>query len=233
MKKQVMHLYNALFSLYGPQHWWPANSQWEVAVGAILTQNTSWTNVEKAIINLKKSKILAGEGSSVTNYSSNSSFPDVAAPVNRIYPEKLLSTPLEELAELIRPSGYYNMKSKRLRSMAEWWLENSAKNSLKYTKNDISTLRTSLLCINGVGPETADTIILYAFDLPVFVVDTYTKRISSIYLGTSPDISYDNLQSIFMQNLPHQRELFNEFHALIVRLGKEKNWQTKLQSFFC
>ena len=116
--------------------------------------------------------------------------------------------------------------------MAEWWLRNSDKNSLKYTKNDISPLRASLLRINGVGPETADTIILYAFNLPVFVVDTYTKRISNIYLKASPDISYDDLQSLFMQNLPHKRKLFNEFHALIVRLGKEKEWQSKLQDFF-
>ena len=232
MKKQLMHLYNALFSLYGPQYWWPADSQWEVAVGAILTQNTAWTNVEKAVMNLKKSRILAGEGSSSADYS-NSSFPDIADPVNRIYPEKLLATPLEELAELIRPSGYYNMKSERLKFMAEWWLENSDKNSLRYTKKDISTLRTSLLRINGVGPETADTIILYAFNLPIFVVDTYTKRILNVYLNTSPDISYDDLQSMFMQNLPQKSELFNEFHALIVRLGKEKGWQSELQGFSC
>ena len=232
MKKQLMHLYNALSSLYGPQHWWPAESQWEVAVGAILTQNTNWTNVEKAIVNLKKNKILAGEGRGVAN-CSNSSFPDITDPVNKIYPEKLLETPSEEIAELIRPSGYYNMKSKRLRFMAEWWLKNHNKNSLKYREKDIPALRTSLLRINGVGPETADTIILYAFNLPVFVVDTYTKRISNVYLNTSPDISYDDLQSLFMGNLPHERELFNEYHALIVRLGKEKNWQTELQDSYC
>ena len=236
-KKLLMGLYNALFDLYGPQNWWPADSPWEVCVGAILTQNTNWGNVEKAILNLinadligkgvRSSEVLkcssSGGGSSeVLKYSSSG--------VDVDYTEKLLKTDHEKIADLIRPSGYFNLKTKRLLSLAEWWLENQHHGLTKYKIIDIPTLRDSLLQIHGVGPETADTIILYAFNIPSFVVDTYTKRICSVYLKTPVDIDYDQLRSIFMLNLPHDSDLFNEFHALIVCLGKQKQWKTILKN---
>ena len=231
MKQKLLQLYDKLFSRYGSQCWWPADSEWEVVVGAILTQNTNWKNVEKAIANLKNNNLLSGEGGSINSFTTPS--PDLKNSINRIYPEKLLSTETDDIAQLIRPSGYYNMKAKRLKNIAEWWLSSIVKKPQGYIRNDINSLRDSLLQVNGVGPETADTIILYAFQLPVFVIDTYTKRIASLYLNTSEKISYDNLQMIFMQNLPHETELFNEFHALIVSLGKEREWKRILCDELC
>ena len=231
MKQKLIYLYDRLLSFYGPQKWWPADSEWEVVVGAILTQNTNWKNVEKAITNLKNSKLLLGEGGFIN--SSTSPIPNLKNSINRTYPEKLLLSATDDIAELIRPSGYYNMKAHRLKNMAEWWLDCISKKPHGYALNEINDLRDSLLQVNGVGPETADTIILYAFQLPVFVIDTYTKRIASMYINTSEKISYDDLQMIFMQNLPHETELFNEFHALIVSLGKEREWKRILQNELC
>ena len=231
MKQRLIQLYDKLFARYGPQYWWPANSEWEVVVGAILTQNTNWKNVEKAINNLKNNNLLSGEGGAINSFTTP--IPNLKNPVNKIYPEKLLSTETDDIAQLIRPSGYYNMKAKRLKNIAEWWLSSIAQKSQGYICNDINFLRDSLLQVNGVGPETADTIILYAFQLPVFVIDTYTKRIASFYINTSEKISYDDLQMIFMQNLPHDSVLFNEFHALIVSLGKEREWKRILRDELC
>jgi endonuclease-3 related protein len=254
-KKLLMGLYDALFDLYGPQGWWPADSPWEVCVGAILTQNTNWNNVEKAILNLKKAELIGkgGRSSEVllarTSYAAGGEFSSSkvlkcsssevigkgggssevlecsSSGIEVEYTEKLLETDPERIAELIRPSGYFNLKTKRLIALANWWLENQQHGLTNYKIIDIPTLRHSLLQVHGVGPETADTIILYAFNLPSFVIDTYTKRICSVYLNSSIDIQYDDLQSIFMDNLPHDPALFNEYHSLLVRLAKEKEWE--------
>ena len=218
-KAKLLYLHNELLKIYGRQNWWPADTPWEVCVGAVLTQNTNWKNVEKAISNLKKSELLdEGQGSSKGgNTQENSHY----------YPEKILKTPLPELAELIRPSGYYNSKAKKLHALAEWWLKNTENCELRRFLT-LNHARTSLLDVYGVGPETADSILLYAFNLPVFVIDTYTKRVSAEYLGTSLDIKYDELQNIYTDALPENTELFNEFHALIVSLSKEKAWKTIL-----
>ncbi len=221
-KKPLIELYNSLFDLYGPQYWWPANSQWEVCVGAILTQNTNWKNVEKAIINLRNADLLPnrGEGEDQKFLTTTAKF---ANSHRSTYPKKLLSKDVEEIAPLIRPSGYFNMKSERLHSIAKWWLKNSENIINSTPLPDIHSLRDSLLSVNGVGPETADTIILYAFNLPVFVIDTYTKRVCNKYLNTPIDIDYSELQKIFMDNLPNNATMFNEFHALIVQHAKQKN----------
>ena len=233
-KKQLMELYDELYAIYGPQYWWPANSPWEVCVGAILTQNTNWNNVEKAITNLKNANLLPnqgeGEGRSPGVLECESYGVGETEFCNVDYPTRLFTSNSDDIAQLIRPSGYFNMKSKRLVSMAEWWLKNG---NIEYKNEDISELRTSLLQINGVGPETADTIILYAFNLPVFVIDTYTKRVCNAYINTPDNIDYNELQEIFMNNLPHKTQLFNEFHALIVRISKEKEWKQILSGKFC
>lgn len=198
--------------MYGPQDWWPGDTQWEVCVGAVLTQNTNWKNVEKAILNLKKARLLGkGEGTGRPDY----------------YPKKLLNTPIEDLANLIKPSGFFNIKTKRLLSVTHWWLQKT-KDDIPITK-DIDRLRESLLEVKGIGPETADSILLYCFDLPSFVIDAYTKRICSIYLNTPIDINYHELQAIFMNSLSLDHKLFNEFHALLVQLGKQKDWKEIVQ----
>jgi len=194
----LMAAYRILFDAYGPQHWWPGDTPWEVCVGAVLTQNTSWKNVEKAIANLKA--------------DNHGKFP----PCNAI-----LEMDLSRLAQLIRPSGYYNQKAIKLKAIAVWWKENvNASSSLKLGRT-MDEWRDSLLQVKGVGPETADSILLYSFNLPSFVVDAYTKRIMSRHFGTDPEISYGEMRGIFMDNLPNDAKLFNEYHALIVRLAKE------------
>lgn len=179
---------------YGPQHWWPADEPFEVMVGAILTQSTAWVNVEKAIANLKSAEVLSAE--------------------------TLRSLSLPEIASLIRPCGYYNAKAVKLKSMADW-LEESCNNKLdKLFTTSVTQLRQQLLTVHGIGQETADSIILYAANRPVFVIDAYTRRIIS-RIGLAPDNnSYSAYQSLFMENLPDDVQLFNEYHALFVCLGK-------------
>jgi endonuclease-3 related protein len=191
----LMKIFETLLQAYGPQSWWPGDSPWEICIGAVLTQNTNWGNVEKAIKNLKT--------------------------LNAVNPEKILAMKPEELEEAIRPSGYFRLKAKRLRNVTEWWLKNVENNCLSSSKKSMDLWRQSLLAVNGVGPETADSILLYSFNLPTFVVDTYTKRIFARHFGTDPQIEYHDLRAIFMNSLPADYKLFNEFHALIVQLGKE------------
>lgn len=195
MKNDIKELYEKLFELFGPQDWWPADTPWEVAVGAILTQNTNWSNVEKAISNLKKQKILS--------------------------PQKILNCEIRRLEEALKPSGYFRMKSIRLQNLAKWWIENVKNNKPTALEKGIKFLRNSLLSVNGVGRETADSILLYSFDIPIFVVDAYTRRIASRHFQINYNIDYDELQKIFTENLPKEAKLFNEYHALIVRVGKE------------
>lgn len=191
----LLSIFNKLYSFYGPQHWWPGDSAFEVAIGAILTQNTNWTNVEKAINNLKTVRLLN--------------------------PKRLMEIPEEKLVLLIRPAGYYNIKAKRLKAFIEF-LMNDYKGSMKMMKRDDTvSLRKKLLSINGIGPETADSILLYALDKPVFVIDAYTKRVLSRHGIMDHDAPYDEYQRLFHKELDEDVSLFNEFHALFVRVGKD------------
>lgn len=188
-------IYNRLFATYGLQHWWPADEPFEVIVGAILTQSAAWTNVAKAISNLKAA--------------------------NALTPAALHNLPLERLAHLIRPSGYYNAKALKLKAFADRLHSRYDGDLGRLFTLDTATLRQELLSIHGVGEETADSILLYAARRPVFVIDAYTRRITS-RLGLAPaKDSYGALQALFAQNLPQDEGLFNEYHALLVCHGKE------------
>jgi endonuclease-3 related protein len=186
-------VYSKLFKHYGPQHWWPAETHFEVMVGAILTQNTAWINVERAINNLKENQYLS--------------------------PESILSVRIDDLAECLRPSGYFNIKSKRLRNFCQWYVGSGQFDAL--VSWDTEKLRKGLLSINGVGPETADDILLYAFERPVFVIDAYTRRLFSRLGLVSEDEGYEHLRSKFESGLPAEAAMFNEYHALIVIHAKE------------
>ncbi|HMK59889.1 MAG TPA: endonuclease III domain-containing protein [Dissulfurispiraceae bacterium] len=188
-------LFDRLNSFYGSQHWWPADTTYETAVGAILTQNTNWGNVEKAISNLKKHKALNAQTM------------------------KLMS--LDRLAELIRPSGYYNIKAKRLRAFVEYLVENHNGNMARMRHVATEKLRAELLAVNGIGQETADSILLYAVHKPVFVIDAYTKRVLSRHGLMDMNASYAEYQQLFHSNLQPDVALYNEYHALLVRVGKE------------
>jgi endonuclease-3 related protein len=179
---------------YGPQYWWPAQEPFAIIVGAILTQSAAWGNVEKAIANLKSAKVLS--------------------------PEALRHLTLPEVAGLIRPCGYYNAKSLKLKSLAHWLGEHHDDDLSKLFANNIDSLHQQLISVYGIGQETADSIILYAANKPVFVIDAYTRRIIS-RLGLAPDSNnYTAYQNLFMHNLPADAQLFNEYHALLVCLGK-------------
>lgn len=191
-RQKLQSIYQRLFDYYGPQHWWPADEPFEVIIGAILTQSTAWVNVEKAIHNLKQAGVLDPE--SITRISES------------------------ELAELVRPSGYYNVKANKIKAFVDQMKGYASLENM--LSPDVPQLREELLSIYGVGQETADSIILYAAEKPVFVIDAYTHRIME-RLGMNPSPGdYAALQSLFMTNLPHQLELFNEYHALLVQHGK-------------
>ncbi len=190
----LQKIYHQLLDTYGPQNWWPAEEPFEVMVGAILTQAASWLNVEKAIANLKTAKALS--------------------------PQALRQFSLPDIATLIRPCIYYNVKARKLKSLANWLGEYRQDNLSKLFANSTDQLRQQLLSVWGIGEETADSIILYAANKPVFVIDAYTRRIIN-RLGLAPDSnSYAAYQSLFMDNLPADSGLFNEYHALLVCLGK-------------
>jgi endonuclease-3 related protein len=185
-------IYNLLFKKFGQQHWWPGESKEEIIIGAILTQNTNWQNVEKSIYNLRLNNLI-----------------DFASLV-RIEEQKL--------AEIIRSSGYYNQKSKRLKLIVKFFTENPF---AIFENIPTEEFRKMLLGIIGIGPETADSILLYAFNRPVFVIDAYTKRIFNRLKFWSKEVSYKEAQYFFMKNLKPDVNLFNEYHALLVKLGKE------------
>ena len=194
VRELLLSIYHRLMAYYGPQHWWPAEEPFEVMVGAILTQSTAWSNVEKAISKLKTAGALS--------------------------PEALRQLPLAELAELVHPCGYYNAKALKLKSLAYWLGEYCSDNLSKLFASDIDLLRQQLLAIHGIGQETADSIILYAANKPVFVIDAYTRRITN-RIGLAPvGDSYGAYQALFMDNLPADVRLFNEYHALLVCLAK-------------
>jgi len=194
MQKILLKMHHILLNHFGPLHWWPGSSPFEIIIGAILTQNTSWKNVEKAIQNLKNRKIL--------------------------HPKALHIIDEKELSLFIKPSGYFNLKAKRLKNFLEYFMNNYKGDTNIMFLQDGKKLRKDLLTINGIGPETADSILLYAGNKPFFVVDAYTKRIFSRHHFISNEKSYQYVQELFMKNLPKNVELFNEFHAQIVMLGK-------------
>jgi endonuclease-3 related protein len=191
----LLLIYRRLYERYGLQHWWPGDSPFEVIVGAILTQSAAWQNVEKAIANLKNAGVMS--------------------------PSAIRNIPQDELAQLIRSTGYYNAKAAKLKAFVTWLAVTYNNNLEKMFAIDTGSLRSELLAVHGIGPETADSILLYAGDKPVFVIDAYTRRIiSRLGLASAVD-SYDGYQAFFTANLPLDTRLFNECHALIVRHAKE------------
>ncbi|MEK6564123.1 MAG: endonuclease III domain-containing protein [Candidatus Omnitrophota bacterium] len=204
---EIENIYQKLYRHFGPQAWWPGETCFEVIVGAILTQNTNWQNVSKAIANLKKAKVLS--------------------------PKKLYSLPQSKLAQLIRPSGYFNIKAKRLKEFLNFLFNNYGGSLKKMFGRPLEDLRKEILSVKGIGPETADSILLYAGGLPVFVVDAYTKRIFSRQKLLSEEADYHTVQKIFVENLKRDIRLYNEYHALIVRLGKDFCKKTKPKCEIC
>jgi len=194
LSDRLKEIYELLLEAYGPQNWWPAESPLEVMVGAVLTQNTNWQGVEKAIANLKGNNLLN--------------------------PHKLQAIPTEDLARLIKPAGYYNLKARRLKNLIEFLTETYSGDLETMGQTETDQLRKELLAVNGVGPETADSILLYALQRPVFVVDTYTYRVMNRHGLVGEEVSYDELQELFTQHLPLDIRLFNQYHALLVRVGK-------------
>ena len=194
MKDILIKIYRTLYKTYGPRHWWPGETSFEVMLGAILTQNTSWGNVEKAIQRLKGKGVLNPEG---------------------IYRLKK-----SQLASLIKSSGYYRIKADRLKAFVNFLYEEFDGELKKMKKERLEELREKLLGVKGIGPETADSILLYGLKKPVFVVDVYTRRILSRHRMISEKASYEEVQKLFMGHLPQDEKLFNEYHALFVHLGK-------------
>lgn len=185
-----MAVYDQLFAAYGPRHWWPADTPFEVCVGAILTQNTNWGNVEKAIVRLKAAGLLSPEG--------------------------LRDVSVAELAETIRPAGYYNVKSSRIKDFVGFLFGRFGGSLERMFGGEWRELRRELLAVRGIGRETADSILLYAGKKPSFVVDAYTKRLFSALGLVASTADYESVRSLFMDNLPEDTALFNEYHALIV-----------------
>lgn len=197
----LMEVYRRLFDAFGPQHWWPGESAFEVLVGAVLTQNTSWRNVERAIQNLRDADLLE--------------------------PAVLYAVPVEELEELIRPAGYYRVKAKRLRRLLEFIVDRYGGSLEMMFDADPDDLRERLLGVHGIGPETADSILLYAGQIPSFVVDAYTHRVFTRHGWIGFDADYHQVQEYIEGELPREAALYNEYHALLVRLGKDYCRKTK------
>ena len=195
MTNTVSDIYQALFDRFGPQHWWPGETPFEVMVGAVLTQNTNWTNVSRVIATLKEEGLLSLE--------------------------VLHAIPAPMLADKIRPAGYYNLKAARLKNLLDFIVCEYPEGLADFFAQEMRALREQLLKVKGVGPETADSIILYAAEKPIFVVDAYTHRILSRHALIGEEEGYDAIQDFFMDSLPGDVRLFNEYHALLVRLGKE------------
>lgn len=191
--RKVRSVYDRLLKTYGPQHWWPADSAFEVMVGSVLTQNAAWINVERAIENLKGAGALSAK--------------------------RIVAARHEQLAGWLRPSGYFNIKAKRLRNFCQWYLDEGGMRTLN--RRDTRTLRHQLLAINGVGPETADDILLYAFERPVFVIDAYTRRLFSRLGLITGEEGYETLRHGFENALGPDVQVFNEYHALIVIHAKD------------
>jgi endonuclease-3 related protein len=191
---ELLMIHKKLYRCFGPQNWWPGDTPFEIAVGAVLTQNTNWGNVEKAIQNLKKQGVLSSRG--------------------------IHGLSVKELALLIKPAGYFNVKAKRLRSFLDFLMNEYHGRMENMAREDLTQLRPKLLGIHGIGPETADSILLYALEKPIFVIDAYTKRILSRHGIMASDRSYAEFQELFQASLKRDLHLYNEYHALFVRVGK-------------
>lgn len=196
MRALLTDIYKRLSRAYGPQHWWPGDTPFEIAVGAVLTQNTNWGNVERAIVNLKRARALSARAIHGMGH--------------------------DELAGLIRPAGYFNVKSRRLKNFVALLVEGHGGSMKRMSRLLTAEARQALLSVNGIGPETADSILLYALDKPVFVIDAYTKRVLSRHGLLSLDEGYDTYQRLFMDSLLPDMQVYNEYHALFVALGKER-----------
>lgn len=190
----ILQLFHTLFDIYGEQHWWPSKSgsRWEIVAGAILVQNTAWGNVEKALANLEAAGLMS--------------------------PDRVLAMPDDELREAIRPAGFFMQKCAYLKAIAEFFIAHEAD---YLASDDIPALRQHLLTVKGVGKETADDILLYAFKKPVFIIDAYTRRVAERHLHLDGKLPYEELQQIFMGALPPDVELYGEYHALILALCKD------------
>ncbi|MDY7000156.1 MAG: endonuclease III domain-containing protein [Thermodesulfobacteriota bacterium] len=192
----LLNMYGTMLEDLGPSRWWPGETPFEVAVGAILTQNTNWQNVEKAIKNLRQAQVLTAQ--------------------------KLYRLPEENLADLIRPAGYFRIKAGRLKHFLEFLKNECGFELSALASQDLETLRPKLLNVKGIGPETADSILLYALNMPSFVVDAYTCRVLHRHSLIPEDAPYEEIRSFFMDVLDPDTDLYNEYHALLVRVGK--NW---------
>jgi endonuclease-3 related protein len=195
LRRRLLRLYDRLHRRFGAQGWWPGRSAFEVIVGAILTQSTAWVNVERAIGELRRAGVLA--------------------------PRALARVPPWRLARLVRASGFFRMKAGRLGAFVRHLERRYAGNLQRLLGRPADELRAELLAIPGIGPETADSILLYAAGRPVFVVDAYTRRILSRHRIVPRDVDYARLQAVFMEHLPRDPALYNEYHALLVRVAKE------------
>ncbi|MBX3434733.1 MAG: endonuclease III domain-containing protein [Pirellulales bacterium] len=194
MRIDASHVFQTLLAALGPQHWWPANSPLEVMVGAVLVQNTAWANVERAIANLRDAEVLE--------------------------PHRLVELSPEELEALIRPAGYFRVKAKRLANLMRWFVGEYDGSIDALRQADMTSLREELLAINGIGPETADSILLYALEMPALAVDAYTLRIWARHGWIDYDADYSRLQERLVDELPVDPATYNELHALIVEVGK-------------
>ena len=194
-ERVLREFYDEMATALGPMKWWPAKTPFEVIVGAILTQNTAWTNVKLALANLRRERLLN--------------------------PRAMARAPQPKLARLIRPSGYFRQKAKKLKAFLEFLEGEYDGSSKRMFATPTAALREKLLAVHGIGPETADSILLYAGRHPIFVVDAYTKRLLSRHSVISERASYDEVQQLFMRHLPADDAHFNEYHALIVNVGKK------------
>jgi endonuclease-3 related protein len=195
ISSQLWSMHRSLLKFYGPLHWWPGETELEIMIGAILTQNTNWQNVSKAIEKIKEEGLL-----------------DVQA---------LLRIEAEYLGKLIKSCGYYNLKAQRLKNFLSFFYNKYDGSAEKLFSRNGQVLRTELLKVNGIGPETADSILLYAGKKPIFVVDAYTRRIFQRHGYFSHNEDYEDIQCFFMSHLPCEHSLYNEFHAQLVMVGKE------------
>ncbi len=194
MHSDLMEIYQRLYKHFGPQHWWPAQTPFEMMVGAVLTQNAAWSNVEKALVPLRKRGLLT--------------------------PLAMHRLPEKVLARMIRPCGFFNVKARRLKALTEFIFQQYGGSLTRMFSEEGETLREHLLDVKGMGPETADSILLYAGQFTVFVVDAYTRRIFSRHDFIDGAEDYHDIQAFFMRQLPEKPQLFNEYHALIVKTGK-------------
>jgi endonuclease III related protein len=195
MEGMLREVFEKLLTAFGPQRWWPGETPCEIVVGAVLVQNTAWRNVERAIENLRAAGLMN--------------------------PSALYAMPHSELAELIRPAGYYQVKARRLHNLLKLIVERYDGSLEAMFRTELATLRAELLGVSGIGPETADAILLYAGSLPTFVVDTYTHRVLARHGWIGYDATYDEIKDYFESSLPADAGLYNEYHALLVRVGKD------------